>query len=1493
MKYNYSLVLMCLMCIGIIQARIYNIDNSFLKSSPPSLAFENTSYNSGLDTDFINKKTSIKTAIPITGSKNKIVSIDPIIPGDTGNFITTWEVKAGDLTITIPTSGSGYNYNIYWSEVGNPSNQNTITNSTGDQIITFPSAGTYKVEINGDFPQFYINNYADRDKILSVEQWGTIVWRSMQSAFYGASNLNVTATDRPNLSQVTDMSSMFAASSFNSPVNNWDVSNVTNIASLFNAAFAFNQSLNNWNVSKVTDMHALFSYALAFNQDISSWDVSKVTSMYGMFFGAGAFNQNISNWNVSQVTNMGLMFNEAISFNQNLGNWNVSAVSFMNVMLDDAALSTANYDKTLAGWATQTLKTNVSLGALGLHYCNSETARQSIINNYGWSITRDSKDCTNNNPSDISLSNNSINQSAGLNATVGTLSSTDADVGDTHTYSLVTGIDDNDNASFNISGTILRANNTSTMCNSTYNIRIRTTDGYNGSYEKTFIVTVIDDVAPVPSIANLPNIEMECAVKISDIPVPVATDPCTGTVNATTNDPLEYTTTGTYTITWNYVDNNNNTSSQTQTVIVKPSALGQVTFDDVTVTYNGTEQSIAVANLPTGATVSYTIILPTETVSGNSAINAGTYPVTATITPPPTEINCDPIELQATLTILKADLTGVDFEGAHFIYDGMSHSLLATDIPTGATVIYTNNSKIEAGTYEVTVLISLPNYNDLELTATLIIDKAVAIITADDIQTYVYDGTVKNAVASLNNPEGLLVYTPQQGYIDAGTYPIEISAAETTDYLAVSKTISLVIEKADLMGIIFNGANFTYDGTPHSLAVSGLPTGATVVYTNNNQTQAGTYEVTALISLANYNDLELTATLIIDKAVAIITADDIQTYVYDGTVKNAVASLNNPEGILVYTPQQGYINAGTYPVEASTAETANYLAVSKTISLVIEKADLTGIVFNGANFTYDGTSHSLAVSDLPTGATVVYTNNNQTQTGTYQVTALISLANYNDLELTATLIIDKAVAIITADDLQTYVYDGTVKNAAASLNNPEGVLVYMPQQGYIDSGTYPIEISAAETTNYLAVSKTISLVIQKADLTGIVFNGANFTYDGMSHSLAVSGLPTGATVVYTNNNQTQAGTYQVTALVTLANYNDLELTATLIIDKANQFITFDPIPVKNFSNGSTFQLNATASSGENVYYTYSYSTPNPAATVTPAGLVQLLAPGSILITAHQDGNQNYNPAETVEQELIITSSDNSIREIIINNRVYKNPDSELHYLIDCNDNTDIVNIQVKTEIGNQVSPGLTFTIQTPRPGIYRQKIIVTAPDGSTRDYEIIIEKRFDFEDIVVSKFDNVLLVNNNPQTNGGFEFVAYEWYKNGTLISTEQYYSAGDNSSDHLGSKSVYTVRVKTKMGIWLTTCEIEISQKRSYSLKLVPNPVYSGTVLKVISDFPTEELKDLKISIYDLTGRLILEKPSNQNSTEIIIPSGLTPAVYVLRFDTGRTVKALKFLVH
>ncbi len=317
-----------------------------------------------------------------------------------GQFITTWQTLSDNKTITIPTNSAyTYDYNVDWGD------GTTSANQTGDASHNYVLKGTYTVSITGTFPAIYVDYSDARPFLKTVVQWGNNPWKSMESAFEGCNYLIITATDIPDLSNVTDMSYMFSAINLNFDedddvwnipnIENWDVSNVTNMSSVFNFMQGFNQDISGWDVSNVTNMSQMFRILRNFNQDISGWDVSNVTDMSFMFDLAESFNQDISGWDVSNVTDMKEMFEGASVFNQDIGDWDVSKVTDMNKMLDDSGLSSDNYDALLTGWAAQTLTPNVSLGATGLIYCNSIAARTILTSEpNNWTITGDDTNCS-------------------------------------------------------------------------------------------------------------------------------------------------------------------------------------------------------------------------------------------------------------------------------------------------------------------------------------------------------------------------------------------------------------------------------------------------------------------------------------------------------------------------------------------------------------------------------------------------------------------------------------------------------------------------------------------------------------------------------------------------------------------------------------------------------------------------------------------------------------------------------------------------------------------------------------------------------------------------------------------------------------------------------------------------------------------------------------------------------------------------------------------
>ncbi len=312
------------------------------------------------------------------------------------SFITTWKTDnigtSNPTSITIPTTGAGYNYDVDWNDDGVFDEFGIMGNVTHDFVV----ASTYTIRIRGAFPRIYFNCGGDKEKIISIDQWGANPWVSMNSAFSCCVNLVYNAPDVPNLSGVTDMSEMFSeAESFNGDLSSWDVSTVINMADMFSFAYAFNGDLSTWNVSNVTDMSYMFSYT-AFNRDVSGWNVGNVTYMNSMFpgslfngdlstwnvskvidmsdmFSYSAFNGDISSWIVDNVEYMGWMFQQNTAFNGDISSWNVSMVKEMNDMFSDSI-----FNGDISGWDVS------SVTEMGYMFLNNTVFNADIS---GWNVS--------------------------------------------------------------------------------------------------------------------------------------------------------------------------------------------------------------------------------------------------------------------------------------------------------------------------------------------------------------------------------------------------------------------------------------------------------------------------------------------------------------------------------------------------------------------------------------------------------------------------------------------------------------------------------------------------------------------------------------------------------------------------------------------------------------------------------------------------------------------------------------------------------------------------------------------------------------------------------------------------------------------------------------------------------------------------------------------------------------------------------------------------
>ena len=267
---------------------------------------------------------------------------------DVDSFVTTWRTTTPGESITIPTGGTGGTYTVDWGD-------GTISaNVSGDQAHEYAEPGDYQVSISGDFTRILLNGTPSAEKLRSIDQWGAIQWRSMNSAFTSAYNMAYNATDAPDLSGVRDMHGMFVGTSFNGDLSGWDVSSVRDMSAMFYQS-QFNGDLSGWDVSGVRNMRVMF-VGSSFNGDLSGWDVSSVENMDAMF-SSSAFNGYISGWNVSGVTDMGGMF-ATTPFNGDLSEWDVSSVEDMDSMFSSSA-----FNGDLSGWNVSSVRNMLNMFA--------------------------------------------------------------------------------------------------------------------------------------------------------------------------------------------------------------------------------------------------------------------------------------------------------------------------------------------------------------------------------------------------------------------------------------------------------------------------------------------------------------------------------------------------------------------------------------------------------------------------------------------------------------------------------------------------------------------------------------------------------------------------------------------------------------------------------------------------------------------------------------------------------------------------------------------------------------------------------------------------------------------------------------------------------------------------------------------------------------------------------------------------------------------------
>jgi len=290
-------------------------------------------------TDTWNREITYKDC----GECVKIQTCNPPAPPA---FISIWRTTSSNESITLPYEPSGfYNGTIDWGD------GQTSRNIYSNRTHTYVNPGDYTITITGSSVGWsFLIEGVSSNNIIEILQWGCLRLGNSGGYFSDCTNLTL--------------------------------SNVTDIL----------------NLTGTNDLSYMFNYCFSITtiQFINDWDVSNVTNMTYMFYECESFNDNISNWNVSSVQNMRGMFELSISFNQPIGSWDVSNVlNFTDFMLGKTFndYSTTNLDLIYNGWSSlPTLNYGLNINFGNIKYTLSGVAGKQIlegnlIGQYNWTIT--------------------------------------------------------------------------------------------------------------------------------------------------------------------------------------------------------------------------------------------------------------------------------------------------------------------------------------------------------------------------------------------------------------------------------------------------------------------------------------------------------------------------------------------------------------------------------------------------------------------------------------------------------------------------------------------------------------------------------------------------------------------------------------------------------------------------------------------------------------------------------------------------------------------------------------------------------------------------------------------------------------------------------------------------------------------------------------------------------------------------------------------------